>query len=174
MKRWAFILLPAMVALLVLLAFGLTQDPRAIPSPLIGKPFPLLHGKDLNGNPVSLGKIKDRPLVINVWASWCTACRQEHATLVRNSRKYADQVELIGVDYKDTLADAQGWLGGLGNPYEWVFFDNTGRAGIELGVYGVPETFFVNKAGIIINKYAGPVTDEILAENIAKLHQVKQ
>jgi cytochrome c biogenesis protein CcmG/thiol:disulfide interchange protein DsbE len=171
MKRWAYILVPILIVLLALLSFGLTNDPRYIPSPLIGKSFPVIEGIDLNGNKVTLGKINDKPLVVNVWASWCVACRAEHKTMLRGSRKYADQIELIGIDYKDEMANGKRWLATLGNPYEWSFFDQKGRAGLELGVYGVPETFFVSTDGIIIHKHTGPLTDESFAEGIAKFQQ---
>jgi len=167
MKQWAYVLVPALLLLLALLSFGLTNDPRYIPSPLIGKPFPQLSGIDLNGNKVILGKVKDRPLVINVWASWCAACRTEHRSFLRGAQKYSRQVEFVGVNYKDELLNGKRWLSTLGDPYEWSFFDNKGRAGLELGVYGVPETFFVNQQGVIIHKITGPVTDASLADAIA-------
>lgn len=169
MRLWWWILVPVVLVLLALLGYGLTSNPKNIPSPLIGKPFPLIEGVDLQGQVVSLGKIGEKPAVFNVWASWCASCRAEHQVLLRGVRRYADKVSLIGINYKDELANARGWLSQLGNPYQWSFHDETGRVGLELGVYGVPETFFVNRDGIIVHKIAGPLTDESLAEGIAMI-----
>lgn len=169
MRVWWWILVPVVMALLVLLGYGLTSNPKNIPSPLVGKPFPVIEGADLQGRVVSLGKAGDKPGVFNVWASWCVSCRAEHQVLLRGARRYADKVTLIGINYKDELANARGWLSRLGDPYQWSFHDETGRAGLELGVYGVPETFFVNRDGIIVHKIAGPLTDESLAEGIAMI-----
>lgn len=172
MRAW-WLLVPVVVTLLALLAYGLTSDPKHIPSPLIGKVFPQLEGKDLEGNPVTLGVVDGQPTIINFWASWCYSCRAEHAVLIRGSRRYADQVVLIGVDYKDELHNAKAWLRNLGNPYRWSFFDLSGKAGLELGVYGVPETFFVNRQGIIVHKIAGPLSDETLAAGVAMMMNQK-
>lgn len=167
MRLWWWILVPVVIVLFILLGYGLTSNPKNIPSPLIGKPFPVIDGVDLQGQVVSLGKANSKPTVYNVWASWCVSCRAEHKVLVRGARRYADKVDLLGINYKDEVTDAKAWLDRLGDPYQWSFRDKTGRAGLELGVYGVPETFFVNRDGIIIHKIAGPLTDESLAEGIA-------
>jgi len=161
---WLFV--PVMVTLFTLLAFGLTSDPKKIPSPLINKPFPVINGYDLAGNNVSLGG-KAKPRVINFWASWCASCRAEHRVLLRSAKRFAGKVELIGINYKEKQQiDGRNWLRRLGNPYVWSFDDQSGRMGLELGVVAVPETFFVNSEGIIVHKIAGPLSDETIANGI--------
>lgn len=162
-----WIIFPVLILLFGLLAYGLTSNPKHIPSPLIGKVFPSLSGKDLNGNNVTLGVIDGKPTIVNVWASWCGACRAEHTVLLRGARRYGDSISLVAINYKDELPNARRWLSGLGDPYQWSFHDLSGRAGLELGVYGVPETFFINKQGIIVEKISAPLTDEMLADGIA-------
>jgi cytochrome c biogenesis protein CcmG/thiol:disulfide interchange protein DsbE len=169
MGRLWWLIVPGLVALIALLAYGLTSDPRNIPSPLIGKRFPQIKGLNLQGDAVVLGESNGRPQVINVWASWCVSCRAEHTVLLRGARRYASSVDIVGINYKDQLADAQRWLNRLGDPYAWSFQDLEGRTGIELGVYGVPETFFVNRQGVIVHKIAGPLTAESLGEGIAMI-----
>lgn len=169
MRKLWWLIVPGLVALIALLAYGLTSDPRHIPSPLIGKHFPQISGNSLEGDAVILGAGNGRPQVVNVWASWCVSCRAEHRVLLRGAGRYANSVDIVGINYKDQLADAQNWLNQLGNPYTWIFQDQKGRTGIELGVYGVPETFFVNRNGVIVHKIAGPLTDESLAEGIAMI-----
>jgi len=159
MRKVWWVILPALIILIGLLGYGLTSNPKNIPSPLIGKAFPIIQGKDLNGNEVTLGVVNGKPTIVNVWASWCAACRVEHNVLLRGARRYGDEISLVAINYKDKLVDARRWLNQLGNPYLWSYHDLSGRAGLELGVYGVPETFFVTKQGIIVHKVAGPLTD---------------
>ena len=166
MRLWWWILVPIVVILFVLLGYGLTSNPKNIPSPLIGKPFPVIKGINLQGQEVSLGHAGDVPSVFNVWASWCVSCRAEHKVLLRGARRFGGKINLIGINYKDKLFDAKRWLSQLGDPYQWSFHDEMGKTGLELGVYGVPETFFVNRKGIIVHKIAGPLTDESLAAGI--------
>lgn len=167
MRRWWWSVVPVVLVLFVLLGYGLTSDPRKIPSPLLGKAFPNIIGVDLQGQSISLGMPGTKPSVINVWASWCVSCRAEHQVLLRGARRYAGKVNLVGINYKDERDDARAWLARLGNPYQSSLYDNKGKAGLELGVYGVPETFFVSRDGIIVHKIAGPLTDDSLAEGIA-------
>jgi len=167
MRSAWWVIVPVLIILFGLLGYGLTSNPKHIPSPLIGKPFPIIQGKDLNGNDVTLGVVNGKPTIVNVWASWCAACRMEHSVLLRGARRYGEQISLVAINYKDELVDAKRWLRQLGNPYLWSFHDLSGRAGLELGVYGVPETFFVNKQGIIVEKISAPLTDEQLAAGIA-------
>ncbi len=164
-KVW-WVIVPVLLILFGLLGYGLTSNPKHIPSPLIGKPFPLIEGMDLNGNKVTLGVVNGKPTVVNVWASWCAACRSEHNVLIRGSRIYGDKISLVAINYKDELVNAKAWLRQLGNPYLWSYHDLSGRAGLELGVYGVPETFFVNKKGIIVEKISAPLTDEQFAAGV--------
>ena len=167
MRLWWLILVPVVVVLFVLLGYGLGSDPKHIPSPLIGKPFPLIKGLNLQGQTVSLGAVNNKPSVFNVWASWCVSCRAEHKVLLRGAKKFSTKVNFVGINYKDKLRNAKRWLNSLGDPYQWSLHDEAGKTGLELGVYGVPETFFVNKDGIIVHKIAGPLTDESLATGIA-------
>lgn len=164
--RW--LLLPALLALLLLLALGLRQDPSEIPSPLIGQPVPALEGEDLAGEPRVLAG-SGRPMVLNVWASWCVACATEHDALMAAYRRFGDRVEFVGLNYRDQRDDGVAWLQRSGNPYSWVFHDPQGRAGIELGVYGVPETFFIDAAGTIVGKHIGPVDLPLLEQRVGDL-----
>jgi len=169
-KAW-WAIVPVLVILFGLLSYGLTSNPKHIPSPLIGKQFPIIEGKDLNGNSVTLGVIDGKPTVVNVWASWCAACRTEHNVLIRGARRYGNNISLVAINYKDELANAKRWLNQLGDPYQWSFHDLSGRAGLELGVYGVPETFFVNKQGIIVEKISAPLTDAQFAAGVELMNK---
>jgi len=144
----------------LLLAYGLKLDPRKIPSPLIGKPMPAFALTDLH-NPTRSVRSEDlrgKVFLLNVWASWCVACRDEHPLLVELSRLKA--VTTIGLNYKDKRDDALSWLKSLGNPYDMSLADTNGRVGIELGVYGVPETFVIDRQGIIRYKHVGPISPD--------------
>ena len=153
-------------ALGLLLAYGLKLDPRKIPSPLIGKPMPAFSLVTV-ANParkISDKDLRGRVYLLNVWASWCAACRQEHPVLNEIARSKA--VPIIGLNYKDKREDARQWLTELGNPYEQSLADGDGRLGIDLGVYGVPETFVIAKDGVIRYKHIGPITAEIWQEKL--------
>ena len=164
--RW--LLLPALLGLLVLLALGLRQDPSEIPSPLVGQPVPALQGEDLAGEPRALAA-SGRPMVLNVWASWCVACATEHEALMAAYRRFGDRVEFVGLNYRDQRDDGIAWLRRSGDPYTWVFHDPQGRAGIELGVYGVPETFFVSRDGQIVHKHTGPIGWDQMSSALGRL-----
>lgn len=168
MRSWWLALPPLLLALLLLLLLGLREDPAEIPSPLVGKPFPLLAGETLEGGQASLGGAWPRPTLVNVWASWCVACRQEHPVMVEAALTYAGRIDFIGLNYKDSKEDGKQWLERFGDPYQWSLFDAEGRAGLELGVYGVPETFFVSPAGLIVHKQVGPLDARTLAENLSR------
>jgi cytochrome c biogenesis protein CcmG, thiol:disulfide interchange protein DsbE len=144
----------------ILLWVGLSLNPRKIPSPLIGKPLPTFSLPSLHEPKriVTPDSLRGRVYLLNVWASWCVACRQEHPVL----KAIASQkiVPLIGLNYKDQREDALAWLKQFEDPYQLSIVDLEGRLGIELGVYGVPETFVIDKAGVIRYKFIGPVTDE--------------
>lgn len=157
------------VLLGLLLAYGLNLDPRKIPSPLIGKSLPSFSLATLAdpARQVSRDELKGRVYLLNVWASWCVACRQEHPLLNELARNKA--VPIIGLNYKDKREDALGWLGSLGNPYELSLTDTDGRLGIDLGVYGVPETFLIDKEGVIRYKHIGPITPEAWEQKLAPL-----
>ena len=153
----------------LLLAYGLNLDPRKIPSPLIGKSLPAFSLATVAdpARSVSRDELKGRVYLLNVWASWCVACRQEHPLLNELTRNKA--VPIIGLNYKDKRQDALGWLGSLGNPYELSLSDTDGRLGIDLGVYGVPETFVIDKQGVIRYKHIGPITPEAWEQKLAPL-----
>lgn len=156
------------VPLLVFLAVagfllkGLDLNPREVPSPFINKPAPAftlqkLHDPETHfSNKDMLGKV----WLLNVWASWCVACRSEHPLMVQLSR--ANLVPIYGLNYKDVPSAAKGWLQQLGNPYVASLIDYEGNVGIDYGVYGVPETFVIDKQGVIRHKVIGPVTPSIL------------
>lgn len=148
---------------------GLSLDPRKIPSPLVNKPLPAFSLPRVHEPEKTLGTkdLLGRPYLLNIWASWCVACRQEHPLLMELFRK--GEVRLIGLNYKDKRADAIGFLSKLGNPYEMSVSDLDGRTGIELGVYGVPETFVMDSKGIIRYKHIGPISYEDLNNKILPL-----
>ena len=157
------------VMLGLLLAYGLNLDPRRIPSPLIGKPLPAFTLSTVAepARKVSRDELRGRVYLLNVWASWCVACREEHPFLIALTGRKA--VPIIGLDYKDKRDDALQWLSGMGNPYEMSLADPDGRLGIDLGVYGVPETFLIDKEGVIRYKQIGPLTPEAWDKKIAPL-----
>ena len=170
MKRlWFLIPLAAFFALAAILAVGLKRDPREVPSPLIDKPAPkfALSRLDDAGRTVRLEDLRGKPFILNVWASWCVACREEHPLLMEFAKKKA--VPLYGLNYKDVRADAGAWLVRFGNPYDASLFDEDGRVGLDFGVYGVPETFVVDGNGVIRLKHIGPLTADVLANKIEPL-----
>lgn len=155
--------------LVALFIFGLQNDPREIPSPLINKPapkflLPTLHNPEKK---ISNNDIKNNVFVINVWASWCVACRLEHPILIEAADK--KNLKIYGLNYKDKRKDALKWLDKLGNPYIESAFDEMGKTGIDYGVYGVPETFVLDKNGIIRYKHIGPVDKNQLEKFILPL-----
>lgn len=157
-----------LVGLLALLGVGLKLDPREVPSPLIGKPAPAFALPLLDGSAtVTQEQLKGRPLLVNFWASWCAACQIEHPLLMRLAHESG--VEIVGIDYKDTPEAAQAWLARHGNPYRSVIVDAKGSAGLDFGVYGVPETFVLGADGTIVYKQIGPVTEQAWREKIAPL-----
>ncbi len=161
------------VVMAVFLTMGLSLNPRDIPSPLIDKPAPEFSLPALN-EPVKIMSKEDfagKVWLLNVWASWCVSCRQEHPVFVQFARKNA--VTIVGLNYKDDPSAAKQWLAQLGNPYKVSIMDQEGRTGIDYGVYGVPETFVIDKKGVVRYKHTGPVTmqdvQEILIPLIDKL-----
>jgi cytochrome c biogenesis protein CcmG/thiol:disulfide interchange protein DsbE len=157
------------IVLVVFLWVGLGLNPREVPSPFINKPAPDFTLQQLHepqkqfSNKDMLGKV----WMLNVWASWCVACRQEHPLLVQMSR--AGLVPLYGLNYKDNRTDAELWLREGGNPYVLNAADVKGDVGINYGVYGVPESFIIDKRGIIRHKVIGPVTPSILENCLVPL-----
>ncbi len=170
MRSLKFLLPLAAFLLLAFFLFrGLSLDPREVPSPLIDKPAPAfaLTRLDNAAQTVQGADLKGHVWMLNVWASWCVACRQEHPLLVEFSRKKL--VPIYGLNYKDKRPDGLAWLDRLGNPYDASLFDVDGRVGIDFGVYGVPETFIVDKQGVIRMKHIGPLTPDVLQNEIEPL-----
>lgn len=168
MKK-AYIPLGIFAVLLVFLAIGLTRDPREIPSPLIGKPAPLFTAPILNqsGQTFSSKDMLGKVWLLNTWASWCVACREEHPILVEFSK--TNPLPIIGLDYKDKDVEGLKWLARFGNPYQMAVTDADGRIGIDFGVYGVPESFVIDKAGLIRYKQIGPFTEESIRTKLIPL-----
>jgi cytochrome c biogenesis protein CcmG, thiol:disulfide interchange protein DsbE len=174
MKRY---LLPLIVFLVLVgfFAIGLGLNPREVPSPLIGKPapaftLPVLSAPDKK---LSAEELKGKVWVLNVWASWCVPCRQEHPLIAELAKNGG--VPVYGLNYKDKPADAIAWLAKLGDPYAATLSDLDGLVGIDYGVYGVPETFVIDQQGVIRLKHIGPVTPEAMRDKVmpmlAKLRQ---
>jgi cytochrome c biogenesis protein CcmG/thiol:disulfide interchange protein DsbE len=151
------------------LAFGLKLDPREVPSPLIDKPAPAFRATLLADPAQTLTResLAGKPWVLNVWASWCTPCREEHPLWVEFARR--SPVAIYGLNYKDERKAGLAWLERLGNPYAQSLADPEGRIGIDYGVYGVPETFVIDRNGIVRMKHVGPVTAEVLRDKIEPL-----
>jgi cytochrome c biogenesis protein CcmG/thiol:disulfide interchange protein DsbE len=150
-------------------AVGLHLDPREVPSPLIGKPAPefALTQLDAPAQTVRRADMLGKVWMLNVWASWCDACRDEHPHLVEFAKTKA--VPIYGLDYKDQREPAQAWLAQRGNPYDASLFDADGRVGIDFGVYGVPETFVIDKQGVIRFKQIGALTPQVLQDTVLPL-----
>jgi cytochrome c biogenesis protein CcmG/thiol:disulfide interchange protein DsbE len=157
------------VVLAGFLYVGLNLDPREVPSPLIGKPAPAFNLPQLHdpAKTFSPQEMKGKVWLLNVWASWCVSCKEEHPVLVQLSRQ--NIVPIYGLDYKDKRVDAEMTLNGGGDPYTVTVSDTDGRIGIDYGVYGVPETYVIDKQGIIQYKQIGPVTHRSLNETILPL-----
>lgn len=148
---------------------GLGLDPREVPSPLINKPAPAfaLTRLDDPGQTIRRDDMLGKVWMLNVWASWCVACREEHPLLVEFSKQKL--LPIYGLNYKDERMAGMRWLGAMGNPYDASLFDQDGRVGIDYGVYGVPETFVIDRQGVIRFKQIGPVTPDVLRTKIEPL-----
>jgi cytochrome c biogenesis protein CcmG/thiol:disulfide interchange protein DsbE len=161
---WKFLLpFAAFIALAVLFAFGLNpnRDIHALPSPLIGKPAPEIALTDVLDPSLSVSNaaLKGQVYIVNVWGTWCEACRQEHEALLAIAQQRV--VPIIGLVYMDKRDAAKQWLEQLGNPYSQVAFDSDGRTAINWGVYGAPETFLVDASGRVVYKFISPMTSQI-------------
>ena len=164
-----FVPLLIFITLVVFLGIGLTRDPHLVPSPLINKPVPEFSLPRLTDKDQQLtsSDLRGQVSLLNVWASWCVSCRAEHPVLLDLAKK--NVVTLYGLNYKDNREDALRWLEFYGNPYVESAHDLDGKVGIDFGVYGVPETFVVDKQGIIRYKQIGPITEDILDKTILPL-----
>ena len=161
--------LAILVVLVAFLAVGLNLDPREVPSPLIDKPAPAFQLARLDdpAQAVRLDDLRGQVWLLNVWASWCVACLDEHPVLLEFSR--SSPVPIYGLNYKDQREAAVAWLGKHGNPYTASIVDANGRVGIDYGVYGVPETFLIDRHGVIRYKHIGPLTARVLNEKIVPM-----
>jgi cytochrome c biogenesis protein CcmG/thiol:disulfide interchange protein DsbE len=168
MKRY-LLPLAAFLGLVVFLALGLRLDPREVPSPLIDKPAPAFATESLARPEATLSRdeLRGKVWLLNVWASWCVACREEHPVLVEFSRRAT--VPVYGLNYKDKREDGMKWLRQFGNPYTESLYDPQGRVGLDYGVYGVPETFVIDRAGVVRYKHVGPITPEFLHDTLEPL-----
>jgi cytochrome c biogenesis protein CcmG/thiol:disulfide interchange protein DsbE len=157
------------VVLAGFLFVGLNLNPREVPSPLVGKPAPAFTLPQLHepAKQFSPADMKGQVWLLNVWASWCVSCKEEHPVLMELSRR--NIVPIYGLDYKDKQGDAELWLKKGGDPYVLSVADAEGRIGIDYGVYGVPETYVIDKQGVIQYKQIGPVTPQNLTEKILPL-----
>jgi len=169
MRNW--LPLAIFAVLVAFLGIGLSLNPREVPSPLIGKPAPAfevaqLHQPGQSFKPADmLGKV----WLLNVWASWCVSCREEHAVL--NEFAKTGLLPIVGLNYKDEPTDARQWLAKLGNPYQLSVMDREGKVGLDWGVYGVPETFVIDKKGVVRHKHIGPVDMPSLQQSLIPLIQ---
>lgn len=151
--------------LVVILFFGLFTNTKVIQSPLIGKHLPNFTLTTLRSSQVvSKDDLTKEPMLLNVWASWCLACIKEHSIL--KSIQGNNHIKIIGINYKDERSDAIGWLNIYGDPYKYNLYDVNGEFAIDLGVYGVPETFLVDQNGLIRAKHVGELTEEIYTKKL--------
>ena len=166
--RWT-LPLAVFVVIVAFLFVGLFRDPREVPSPLIGKPAPSFSLPKLHEpqQKLATADMRGQVWLLNVWASWCVSCRVEHPLLVDLAK--ANVVPVVGLNYKDVPKDGLAWLAERGDPYKTSIVDRDGRVGIDFGVYGVPETFVIDKGGVIRYKQIGPLTADALRQTILPL-----
>ncbi|MDH4479939.1 MAG: DsbE family thiol:disulfide interchange protein [Rhodoferax sp.] len=170
MKTLKFLIPMGILLVLVLfLGAGLKLDPKEVPSPLIGKPAPAfaLARLDDPAQTIRRDDLLGQVWMLNVWASWCVACREEHPLLVEFAK--SKMLPIYGLNYKDQPAAGQKWLADFGNPYQASLSDRDGRVGIDFGVYGVPETFIIDRQGVVRFKQIGPITPEVIRTKIEPL-----
>lgn len=177
MMRWTPLIVVAALGVLLAAGVWMSRNPNreALPSPLIGKPapafkLPVLHEA---GRLFGTDDLRGAPYLLNVWGSWCPACRDEHPVLTRFAE--TRRVRVVGFNWKDEHADALRWLEEFGNPYWIVVTDYEGNAAIDWGIYGAPETFLVDGDGIVRWKYVGPLTDKVIADQLLpRLTQIER
>lgn len=170
MKSLRFLLpLAVFLGVAIFLAVGLGLNPREVPSPLIGKPAPgfTLPRLDDAGQSIRREDLLGQVWMLNVWASWCAPCREEHPLVIDIVKRKL--VPVYGLNYKDKRQAATSWLASMGDPYQATMFDADGRVGIDFGVYGVPETFIIDRQGVIRMKHVGPLTPDVVRTRIEPL-----
>ena len=157
------------MGLVAFLAAGLKLDPKEVPSPLIGKAAPafVLTRLDNAAQTIRREDLLGKVWMLNVWASWCAACREEHPLLVEFAGRKL--VPIYGLNYKDERVAGLQWLSRFGNPYDASLFDQDGRVGIDWGVYGVPETFIIDRQGLVRFKHIGPLTPDVIRSKVEPL-----
>ncbi|MHB1242163.1 MAG: TlpA family protein disulfide reductase [Gaiellaceae bacterium] len=159
-------------ALLVALGFGLTRDARVLPAVSVSKPAPAFDLKTLDGEPVRLAELKGKPIIVNFWASWCSECRKEHPLIMAAHDRFGDRIAFVGVVFQDSAKNARGFLREMGVTAAETYpnlLDPGSRTAIDYGVYGVPETFFIDRKGVVVGKRVGRVTGPILDGEILRL-----
>lgn len=158
----ALMFIPVILFILMGVVFWIglgKEDKTSLPSPLIGKPFPQFQlGVVEDGRTLTTEDLKGAPVLVNVWATWCPTCKAEHTFL---NQLAAEGVRIIGINYKDDVAKARDWLAAFGNPYAYNLSDPDGKLGLELGVYGAPETFLVDSDGVIRAKHIGDLNPQV-------------
>lgn len=165
--RWLTVVpLIVFLGIAIFLGIGLTRDASHVPSPLVDRPvpafeLPLVSNPDISRGPADF---RGEVYLLNVWATWCVSCRQEHEVLMQAAEH--PELRIVGLDYKDRLDSARRWLDRLGNPYTEVLFDDRGQVGLDLGVYGTPETFVIDREGIVRYKHTGPLTRDDVEDTI--------
>ena len=152
------------VVITVFLYFSLNVTSNKLPSPLLGQKFPNIEAKDFYSDESVLltNLFSEKISLVNVWASWCVTCRQEHQMMMKIADN--EDLQLIGINYKDTRADGEKYLEVMGNPFDVIVFDPSGKIGLDLGVYATPETFLVNKQGVVLYKHIGAIDSQIWKE----------
>ena len=162
MKKFVPLVLFVVIALILYLSLNSTSS--KLPSPLLGKKFPNIEAKDFySDESVLLTKLfSEKMSLVNVWASWCVTCRQEHQMMMKIAKN--NNLQLIGINYKDTRADGERYLEVMGNPFDVIVFDPNGKIGLDLGVYATPETFLVNQKGVILYKHIGEIDSKVWEE----------
>lgn len=166
--RW--LLVPVLVLpITLLLGFGFTRDPRALPAAFLNQPAPSFSLVGIDGQRVTSESLRGRPVVINFWASWCLECKKEHPVLMDGHSRYGTDVAFVGVLYQDRVADAVGYLAQNGDSGYPNLIDPDGRLALEFGVTGVPETFFLDANGVVRFKQWGRLTSDILEAQLRDL-----
>lgn len=163
------LLIAAFVGLIVMFSIGLTRDPSALPSPYIDKAAPAFDLPQLQDPQARLSNadLLGRKSLVNVWATWCVGCREEHAYLMELAAQ--EFIPVYGINWRDSREDALRWLQQYGDPYKATGFDADGRVGIDWGVYGAPETFLVDENGVVLHKHLGPLSEPIWQRDFVPL-----
>ena len=159
-------------AFITALAFGLTRDPRVLPGAVVGKPAPRFALESIDGDRVSSGALKGQPMLINFWASWCSECKKEHPYLMQAHDRWGSDVEFIGVVFQDTRENIRRFLLERGEDPRHGYanlLDPGSRVAIDYGVYGIPETFFIDRKGTVVHKQVGRVSPELLRRELRRI-----